>query len=337
MGKKSLLSSTNKKKDDRESSEEKDNKSKALTARTKKTGKTALKKKHDMPGPGKKENVSSKDSGLKAEIWSSPLAAGATPEEAERMRQLLIETFDATYSNAEPNPARGKFSADISPPDVPSFCQSDDAGGESVHSSMESERSAPAKNMDAMNKKVIIGILGLILLLGLAMSESIKNTAKYYMKPAKGDLEIWKGKFSPMGEKKFVTLKATALPAHPKDVYGKDEIYSFILESYVDQADALLNASDMPDFELIKRTLNKASAFALSPESKKSIQRRLSKINLVSLVYKADILADKNTAADLASARDALEKAMRLDLDEAEKGLVEQKLQWIRERQARPE
>jgi hypothetical protein len=127
------------------------------------------------------------------------------------------------------------------------------------------------------------------------------------------------------------------MPARPKEVYRKNEIFAFIFESYVNQADALLNASDMPDFERIKRTLNKAEAFAVSPELSESVTRRLSKISLMTLVYKADILADKNTAADLASARDALEKAMLLNLDTAEKGLIHQKLQWVNQRRVRLE
>ena len=327
MGKKSLLSATSRKKGGGENGEEIEKKSKATTDSKKKAVQAASKKKTPT-GAAAKNQASPK---------KKTTSMGVSTEETEQIQQLLIEKFDTTFSRAEPDPVPETLSGDMSSPAVSISGRDDNDSDASPYSSIEPEDSTPAKKMDSMHKTALIGIVGLVALLGLVMSASITNTAKYYLKPAKGELEVWKGTFSPMGKKKIVTLSATPMPAQPKDLYGKNEIFSFIFESYINQADALLNVSDMPDFELIKRTLNRAGAFAVSPELNESIQRRLSKINLLALVYKADILADKNTAADLASARDALEKAMRLTLDEAEKGLIKQKLQGVNERQAQLE
>ena len=287
-----------------------------------------------MPG---KQYTPPGDRNRRTEVTSPPFVAGANPEETERIRQLLFKKFDMTPSGAEPDSEPEKRSENVSPAVVPATAHDDTGIDAPSYSAMALEDAVQAKKMDSTQKMALIGILGLVVLFGLVVSASMKNSARYYLKPVKGELEIWKGRFSPMGKKKFVILSETPMPVEPKEVYGKNEIFPFIFESYVNQADALLNASDMPDFELIKSTLSKANAFVVSPESKELIQRRLSKINLMTLVYKADILTDRGTIEDLASARDALKKAKRLNLDEAEKGLVNQKLQWIDERQAQLE
>ena len=264
-----------------------------------------------------------------AGITSPPFVTGATPEDTERIRQLLFKKFDVNTPEAEPKPVPEKLSVDRVelPPAAGPLYNDGDAHD---YASIEIEAALAAKKgMAPLQKSAVAGILGLVILLALVFNASMSNRAKFYLKPVDGKIELWRGKFSPKGEKKFITLSAVSAPAQQKDSYSKEEAFSLIFENYVNQADALLTTPDTPDFELIKRTLKKALPYATSPALYDSLQKRLGKIDMMTLVYKADVLADRNTAADLTAAREALEKAMHLDLDVAEKGLVKQKLQWI--------
>jgi hypothetical protein len=149
------------------------------------------------------------------------------------------------------------------------------------------------------------------------------------VKPVDGRLEIWKGRFSPKGVDKIYTLRNAAVPVDAKAVYSKEEAHGFIFEGIIVEADALLGTEEMPDFERIRRTLVSARPFAVSGEMSQRLQRRLDKIDMMALAYKADVLAGKGTVEDLVSARKSLAKAMDLDLDEAEKGLIQQKINWV--------
>ena len=183
--------------------------------------------------------------------------------------------------------------------------------------------------MDPNQKIASIGIGVLVLLLALVVWSSASNVGKYYMKMANGEVEIWKGRFSPRGAEKIFTLDRAALPADLKEVYGKEEAFPLIFEGIVNNTDALLNREEMPGFDFIRRELTRARPYAVTDQMSDRLQSRLDKIDMMALVYKADVLAGKGTTTDLKRARETLEKALGLNLDEAEKGLVEQKIAWI--------
>jgi len=266
-----------------------------------------LAKKFNMPAPPKRYAPPSDGKGT-ATASSPPFFSGETPEETERVRRLLFKRFDLTPLEEK----RSSGSVPVPEPVPPKAAAS------------------PSKRpMDSDQKVVGIGIGILVLLLALVMWSSALNVGKYYVKTNNDEVEIWKGRFSPGGAEKIFTLDRTALPADLKAVYGKEEAFPLIFEGILNNTDALLNRAEMPGFDFIRRELTTARPYAVTDQMSDRLQRRIDKIDMMALVYKADVLAGKGSAADLKRARETLEKALGLCLDEAEKGLVEQKIAWI--------
>ncbi len=266
-----------------------------------------LAKKFDMPAPAKKYTPPSAGKG-RATVSSPPFFTGETPEETKRVRRLLFKRFDVT------------------PPE-----EKADSGSESEPKpETQTAAASPSKRpTDSGQQIASIGIGILVLLLALVMWSSALNVGKYYMKTVNGEVEIWKGRFSPRGAEKIFTLDRAALPADLKEAYGKEEALPLIFEGIVNNTDALLNKEEIPGFDFIRGELEKARPYAVTDQMSIRLQRRMDKIDMMSLVYKADVFAGKGTTADLKLAREALEKTLALNLDEAEKGLVEQKITWI--------
>jgi hypothetical protein len=227
-----------------------------------------------------------------------------------------------------------KAVAVVKPPEpqketMPQTREGADAGTDAVYSAAVPEEKTA---MDPMQKMAAFGVAALAVLLIMVLGTSASNVGKFYVIPVDGQLEIWKGRFSPKGRDKLYTMDNAFMPADVKDVYSKEEAYGLIFEGVIADADALLDTEEMPDFEHIRRTLASAGPFAVSKEMVGRLQKRLDKIDMMALAYKADVLAGKGTVEDLTRARESLEKAMGLNLDEAEKGLIQQKINWVDEK-----
>jgi hypothetical protein len=167
------------------------------------------------------------------------------------------------------------------------------------------------------------------LLIALVIGSSMINQGKYYIQSTNGALKIFQGRFAPMGEKLLISLPGVQAPEKVKDVYSKTDVYPIIFNYYVEKADTLLKVPGLPDFEGIKKYINKARPYAITSESKDIVHKRLSNIDLLILLYKADVAASKSTLADLKEAKGYLSEASRLDIDDMQIDLVDQKMDAV--------
>jgi len=106
-------------------------------------------------------------------------------------------------------------------------------------------------------------------------------------------------------------------------------VYPIIFDYYVEKADTLLKVPGLPDFEGIKQYLNKAMLYRTTPDSADAVFSRLNNIDLMILVYKADVAASKPTLADLKEAKEFLSEASRLDIDDAKLDLINEKMDVV--------
>jgi colicin import membrane protein len=187
-------------------------------------------------------------------------------------------------------------------------------------------RSMPPDPMD-MAMKYMAAVLAV--LIALVVGSSMINQGKYYIHPTAGALQIYQGRFAPMGEKLLISLPGVQPPAKLKDVYSETEVFPIIFNYYVDKADTLLKVPGLPDFNGIKAYINKAMPYALTPKAKDIVYTRLNDIDLMILLYKADVAAGKDTLADLNEAKGFLTKASRLDIDNMKLNLVNQKIDAV--------
>jgi len=180
-----------------------------------------------------------------------------------------------------------------------------------------------------MGTAVKVAAAGFALVLLMIIGTSFVNSGKYYLKTQDGVLEIWKGNFAPIGEDLYLSLPGVTAPEPLKDLYTKKEVLPLASQFYMDRADALLASGDVPDFESIQAELQKAGQYAETEDLKSQVTSRLTAIELMTLLYRAEVAASKGTLEDLEEAAAHLEKAARLELDDAQAALVQRRLEAV--------
>jgi colicin import membrane protein len=177
-----------------------------------------------------------------------------------------------------------------------------------------------------VDNTIKLAAAGIAFLILLVIGASTSNSFKYYLVENQGALEIWKGKFAPLGKKKVLALPGVVVPEELKDAYSSDEVYPLAFQYYIDKADALLEVPGIPDFEAIKKTLKTALEYGSSSELRDVAYQRLDNIDRLILDYKADVAASRGTIEGLTAAIGFLKEADKLTRDEVLEQRIAQKI-----------
>jgi hypothetical protein len=293
--------------------------------------KDLLHKKFDAWKPAKAFTVSPDKNYLKNFV-APPFFSDLTEQESGRIKEILFKKFDIEAIKADDaKPAAEKAAAEKAADEK---AAAEKAAAEKAAEPEVSIACGPPTDVDTtvddpMEKAMKYAAAVFVLLVALIIATSAMNSNKYYIKPSDGTVEIWQGSFSPMGEELLIMLPGVQPPETIKDVYSKADVYPLISNYYVEKADMLLQVPGMPDFEDIRAYLNAAMSYATSAEVNQIAQVRLNNLDLVILMYKADVAASKGTVADLEDAKGYLAEAARLDVDVLKLDLVAQKVAAI--------
>ena len=174
------------------------------------------------------------------------------------------------------------------------------------------------------------GVAGFVLLLLLVVIASWMNTQHYYVKPGKDAVDIFQGKFAPKGARHLISFPGLKLAEPIKDTYTAKEVFPIFYQYYLDKADMLLDGPGVPDFDGVKAYLHKSQDYAATREMKAVIKKRLDAINLMVLLYKADVAASKNSPEDLKTASGYLKEALSYPMDELESTRIKQKAEAVK-------
>ncbi len=187
---------------------------------------------------------------------------------------------------------------------------------------------APAakKPADPVDNAIKLMAAGVALLILMVIGGSTSNSFKYYLVEQQGALQIWKGKFAPLGKKMFIELPGVPAPEVLKETYSAGEVYPIVFQYYIDKADALLDVPGIPDFEGIKSALQMALEYGSTNALKMIANERLYNIDRLIFTYKADVAASRGSIDDLNTAIGFLGKVARLTSDEGQKALIIQKI-----------
>ncbi|MGD9234474.1 MAG: hypothetical protein PVH67_11515, partial [Desulfobacterales bacterium] len=301
--------------------------------------KDLLQKKFPVWKPEKLYSVAP-DKGDAKDFTAPPFVSGSE-EEQKRVKELLMKKFDmaeikaagekaaAERAEAEKTAAE-KAAAEKAAAEKATAekAAAEKAAAEKAAAEPEvsvsyeppdSDDTIPA---DPMEKAIKYGVAAFVLLIALIVGSSMINQGKYYIQSTDGALNIFQGRFAPMGEELLISLPGVQAPEKAKDIYSKTDVYPLIFNYYVEKADTLLKVAGLPDFEGIKTYVNKARPYAVTPESKDIVFKRLSNIDLLILLYKANVAASKSTLADLKEAKAFLSEASRLDIDDMQLALI---------------
>jgi len=188
----------------------------------------------------------------------------------------------------------------------------------------------PLKGADPVDRtmKFVIAGFGLLILVLIAVSAS--NSKSYAVKPAKGGIEIWKGSFAPIGEKRFMVLPGMQAPEPLKSRYSQEEAFSLTFDYYLNKADALFDVSGIPDLEEIQQYLKTASSYATNEAQQVSVKKRLNHIDYMPLVYRADVALGKGTLEGAENAIAHLEQAGSMELDKNQIEIVKGRMDAAR-------
>jgi colicin import membrane protein len=286
---------------------------------------------------------------------SPPLISAADPKDVERIRKLLFTKFDmemlkaATEKAAAEKAAAEKAAAEKAATEKAAAekAAAEKAAAEKAAAEKAAVEKAavekapteevvvsysePAKKRPFMEsldteKMILAGVVaGIAFLFILIIGASLSNMSNYYIKPAESGIEIWRGKFAPLGERPMIVLPSVVAPETMKARYGQKDVYPIVFKFYLDKADALIESPGLPDFEGIKEHLYTALEYGISQELKETAYTRIDGIDRMTLLYKADVAASKNTVSDLENAMEHLSKASSLNPDAGQVELITQK------------
>lgn len=182
------------------------------------------------------------------------------------------------------------------------------------------------KGSDSMKRSLPYLIVGFIVLIGFLLVYSLPNANKFYIKKSGEGIKILQGTFSPLGKKVLVDLPGAQAPDPIRNVYSRDEAYSVICHYYLTEAENVLTVSGTANIDTYKAFVLKAQAFASTDALQKAVKAHSNDINLMALLYKADISASKGTAAGVEEAMKYVNQAAALELDERQTRLIEYKI-----------
>ncbi len=199
-----------------------------------------------------------------------------------------------------------------------------------LETSFEPEIPIAPEKTDPVDRAMKFVIAGFALLVLILIAQSASNSKTYVVKPANGGIEIWKGNFAPIGQKRFLVLPGAQAPEKLKDHYSKTEAYSLAFGYYLQKSDALLEVSGMPDFEGIRKSLQVAGTFAATDAQRAVVNKRLNHIDFMLLVYKADVALGKGTLEGAENAMAHLEQAGALELEKTQQEMVKGRMDAAR-------
>jgi len=185
------------------------------------------------------------------------------------------------------------------------------------------------KGDDAMEKSIKIAagcVLALFLLLCVA---SYSNTGNYYIKSTTSGIDIWQGRFSPIGEKLMLSLPGLQAPETRAAKYSKKDIYPIIFNYYLEKADALIKTADDSTIGAIRSVMKQASPYAITQAHKHAVDIRLNGLDQMLELYKADVFASYGTREGYQAAKDVLTKARTMVKDGQQTEFIDKKLAGI--------
>ncbi len=184
---------------------------------------------------------------------------------------------------------------------------------------------------DPMDKTLLVVVGCILFLFILVIGASVSNTSRYYIKNMPMGIEIWQGKFAPLGKKMIIALPDITAPESEKTVFGRNEVYPLIFNHYLNKADAILARPGIPDYESIKAHLIRAQNYAVTNELADAASRRLVAIDFNNLLYRVNIASSRQSVEELEKALDYLAEASRLKLSSNQLNQVTQQRELIQE------
>ncbi|MBW1740717.1 MAG: helix-turn-helix domain-containing protein [Deltaproteobacteria bacterium] len=231
-------------------------------------------------------------------------------QDKEKIKKLLFKRFDekpskqperAVPPEAEPTVQAGKPKTVKEPPPPP---------------------------QEPMDKTVKYAVGALAFVIAILLLASLSNSNKFYFKQSDQMVEVWQGRFAPMGEHLVASFSdPKILEAAPEqEAYTKKQAFGILSGYFIKRADELLNTGETPDLKTVKSYLTHASKYALSQSEQQAIRMRLNSIEFLVLLGKADLALNKGTVPEFEAAKGYLAQAVPLASTDLQKDVLMKRL-----------
>jgi len=272
---------------------------------------------------------------------SPPYFTNDDPAKVEKLRSLLLKKIDLdqiepkteTEPQTAPEPPK---TAELDPEvDAEQNVLSGAIDGEDPSSATgfadEVVLETNKQEVELMSnslKCVFAGIVAIFIMLYIASSS---NYNKYYLVEGKSGVEVWQGIFSPMGQSHLLSLIGMEMPEPTKETYTQEEVFPLICAFYLDQANEVLAAENIPNLLQVKENLELAKKYATEGVDEK-IQERLNGIDFMMFVLKADLAMQKGTADEIKKAQGYIDEASQLAQKNYQKDMIKNRLQFLKKK-----
>jgi len=169
--------------------------------------------------------------------------------------------------------------------------------------------------------------------MGILFCASKYNSNKFYLKQNNQMVELWQGRYAPMGSHLLASFSdSKILETAPKqDVYTKAEAFGIVSDYYIKQADNILKAGGTPDLTEVVSNLTRASDYAVSESERKAIMigvggidrlaARLDSLQYPALLGRIEIALSKGTVSNFEAAKEYLAEAIPMSSTDLQKVL----------------
>ncbi len=266
----------------------------------------------------------------KKKAFAAPPFITGDKDEVDRIKKLLFQKYDmASLKAAAEKAAAEKAAAEKAAAEkmtTPPLMRAE--SDQKVTISYNSKKDVKPPDIQDQMMKIAVVVFVVLVFAVIAVSFSHKNT--YYLENKNGAVEVWQGRFAPMGKTFLLSLPGAQLSEALKTEGSKKTIFPFVAAYYLERADVMLDTPGVPDFSGIQSYLEKAAPFAVTPGLKKDISIRSVSIHLMTLLYKSEVAAASETSEGYENALAFLEEARSLDLDPMQSDLVDKKLESLK-------
>jgi transposase len=256
-------------------------------------------------------DLEKKEKGLPDKSKKSAEETQIMTSEQDRIKEVLFRRFDGEAPPAkEAAPEAPAPKAAEEPTSPPSYTP------------------PPEEPTDKMFKYAVGALACVIAILLLA---SLSNSNKFAFKQNDQMVELWRGRFAPMGWNRVASFSDPKIltGVQQKTAYSKKQTYGILSDYFINRADEILKTGETPDLKAAKSYLGHASKYALTDARQQEIRRRLNRMNFLVLLGKGELARSKGTVPDFETAKKYLTQAIPYASTDLEKDMLAKNLAAI--------
>lgn len=227
-------------------------------------------------------------------------------QDKKRIRELLFRRFDKSPAKG-PEKAAPQAAVKEPPPSPPSY-------------------TPPTQEPKDKTLKYAIGAF--VCVIAVILLASLSNSNKFYFKQNEKMVELWQGRFAPMGERRVASFSDPKImeAVSKREVCTKKQTHAVLLDHFIKRADEILNTDETPNLKTVKSYLTLSSRYARSESEREAINVRLNSIRFLVLLGKADLALNKGTVPELEAAKGYLTQAISVASTDLQKDTLMKRL-----------